>query len=261
MTPATPLRRLQRTVAPIIALLLLVAVWQGGVIHALLNVREFTLPTLFDIVGALVDERDTLLRHARTTIVEAGIGYVIGSTGGFLLALGFLRFPRTIGQLRPAMSGLNSTPVVALAPLAVLWLGIDIVSKIAVVVLMTLAPMAVSASKGLGAVDNNALELMRSYAATDREVLLKLRLPTALPYIFTALKLNVTLALIGAIVAEFFSSLGGLGFFMSRSLVAFDMAVAWSTMAVAGVVGVAFYLLASVVERLAIPWHASIRDA
>jgi NitT/TauT family transport system permease protein len=250
---------LGRIVPPVAVLVLVGAVWQGGLIHAVFHVREFTLPYLSSIGEAAIEQWSVLAGHARTTLIEAGSGYAIGSTLGFLLAVLFVRFPNRVGGLPGLMSGLNATPIVALAPVAVLWFGTDIASKIAVVILMTMAPMAVSTTKGLGDVDPAAFDLMESYAAKDRDIIRRLRIPSAMPYVFTALKLNVTLALIGAIIAEFFSALGGLGFFMNRSLVAFDMAVAWSTMALAGLFGVVAYLSVEAIERVVIPWHSSIR--
>jgi NitT/TauT family transport system permease protein len=233
--------------------------WQLGAIHRLLNVRDYTLPYPSQIGAALLASGPVLLNYGRATFEEAAIGYVLGSSIGYLLALAFVGFPRSIGAFVPIVNGLNAMPIVALAPLMVLYFGIDTPSKVAVVAVMTLTPMAVTAYKGLVIVEPSSLDLMKALAASDRQIIMKLRAPNSLPYFFTALKLNVPLALIGAIIAEFFSSLGGLGFLMNRAIISFQMPVAWASMAVAGVIGVVAYLFVGVAERIAIPWHSSLR--
>jgi NitT/TauT family transport system permease protein len=151
-------------------------------------------------------------------------------------------------------------PVIALAPLMVLYFGFGVLSKIAVVVLMTLPPMAITAFKGLSSADMHLQDVLASFAAGRPDLLIKLRLPWSLPFVFTALKLNVTLSLIGAIIAEFFAARQGLGFRMSYALDTFDMPVAWATMLIAAVLGVVWYQVVVGVERMAIPWHVSIRS-
>jgi NitT/TauT family transport system permease protein len=252
-------RSLSRVIAPVAVLLAVMAMWQGGVFHRLLNVREFTLAYPSQILAALIENQEPLWRHATATLTEAMLGYAIGSTIGFLLAVGVAMFATLRGTVLPVMSGFNSMPIVALAPLMTLYFGTGMWSKVAVVTLMTTAPMTVTAYKGLTAIDAAARELMRSLAATPAEEFRKLRIPSSAPYVFTALKLNVTLALIGAIIAEFFSAVSGLGVAMNRALVSFDLPLAWASMAIAGVVGVLWYLLVGLVERFVIPWHASQR--
>jgi NitT/TauT family transport system permease protein len=252
-------RRWTRIIAPIVVSVVLIGLWESGALHRLFNVREFTLSYPSQIVGALVDNQSQLWRHATTTLTEAVLGYAIGSTLGFLIALATATYSAIRGTVLPVMNGLNSMPIVALAPLMTLYFGTGPASKVAVVTLMTTAPMAVTAYKGLTSIDIPALELMRSIAASRTEEFRKLRIPSSLPFVFTALKLNVTLALIGAIIAEFFSAISGLGMAMNRALVSFDLPLAWATMAIAGAAGVVFYLLVGLAERLVIPWHASQR--
>jgi NitT/TauT family transport system permease protein len=251
--------RLRRLVPPVVALVVFVALWEGGVIHGLLNVKAFTLSYPSQIHHALVDEWGGLSRQAWITLLEAAVGYTLGSTLGFLLAVACVWFDLLGRFVLPVVNGFVAMPIIAIAPLMALYFGSGMESKIAVVTLMTFPPMTVSATKGLLALEPNAFELMRSYAAPKASVFRKLRLPSCLPFVFTALKLNVTLALIGAIIAEMFSALGGLGFLMTRALTGYDMPTAWAVMLIAGTAGVALYLVVGLVERLVIPWHASIR--
>ena len=137
---------------------------------------------------------------------EAVVGLLIGATFGFLCAWLFVSVPLLRAGALPIAAALNSIPIVAVAPIAVLWLGFGQPSKIAVVALMTFAPMVVNAFKGLYSVDRQALDLMDSVAATPWQVFVKLRVPSSLPYVFSALKVGITLALIGALVSEFFNA-------------------------------------------------------
>lgn len=237
----------------------LLAMWESGVFHRLLRVETFTLAYPSDIVGALVSEWASLVGHIRITLLEAVSGYLVGSALGLGLAVVLSEMPPVRRALLPVVSGLASMPVIALAPLMVLYFGFGLWSKVAVVVIMTLPPMAVTMYKGVSSVDRDLQSLLHSYAAKRADFLVKLRLPWSLPFVFTGLKLNVTLSLIGAIIAEFFAARGGLGYRMSYALDTFDMPVAWGTMIVAAGLGVAWYQLIAFIERLVIPWHVSIR--
>ena len=257
---ATRIRNVGRRAGPAVLLfVVVVGAWEAGVFHQVFNVQEFNLARPSGIVEALLEQRAAIAAQAGVTLYEALVGYVLGSTIGFAIALTCIlsRVGRTI--LLPITSGITAMPVIALAPVMVLYFGSDKPSKIAVVVIMTLAPMAVTAFKGMNSVNPLALELLQSYATPATDVFRKLRLPASLPFVFQALKLNVTLALIGAIIAEFFSSQGGLGFFMTFALNRFDAPTAWAIMSVAGAAGVVLFLGVSLVERLAIPWHPSMR--
>jgi NitT/TauT family transport system permease protein len=245
---------------PLVVLVALLALWQLGAFHAVFGLREFQLPYPLQIAQALVDRADVLARDALLfTGPEAVAGLLLGGLAGFgcavLLASGpFLRR----GGL-PIAASLNSIPIIAISPIAVLWLGFGQPSKIAVVALMTFAPMVVNAFKGLYSIEPEALELMTSVAASEREVFLKLRLPHSLLYVFTALKVGTTLAMIGAIVAEFFNAQRGLGVTLSNNIQVAKMPLAWAAIVVAAVLGLGLYALVGVVERAVIPWHVSIR--
>src|SRR5439155_19156876 len=128
-----------------------------------------------------------------------------------------------------------------------------------VVALMTFAPMVVNAYKGLSSVDRHALDLMDSFASSHWQIFLKLRLPSSLPYVFGALKVGITLALIGAVVSEFFNAQRGLGITLSNNIQVARMPLAWSAIVMAAILGLALYGLVSLAERAAIPWHVSFR--
>lgn len=256
----TRAHRFRRLVPPLVALLLFVGLWQAGAFHALLHVQAYTLAYPSAILDAFAEDADALFAQSVVTLTEALVGYLLGSAIGLGLAILFVRSDTLRRILEPVANGINSVPIVAVAPLMVLYFGAGQASKIAIVTIMTLAPMAVIGFRGLIQLEPSTLELMDAMAASQATILRKLRLPSSLPFVFQALKLNVTLALIGAIVGEFFSSEGGLGFFMNHALVTYQIPVAWAIMIIAGASGVVMFLIVSLVERLVIPWHASFRS-
>ena len=189
------------------------------------------------------------------------IGWALGCGLGFAVAVAIDRMPFLQRGLLPVASLTSAIPLVGVAPIAVMWFGFEWPSKAAVVVLMTFFPMLVSTLAGLKAAGKLERELMYSYAASYSRTLLALRLPAALPFIFGALKVNATLALIGAIVAEFFGSpTQGLGFRISTESSRMNMPLVWGAIVVAAVTGSVAYALLVQLERRAAFWHPSVRE-
>jgi len=152
-------------------------------------------------------------------------------------------------------------PVIGMAPILVMWFGFDWQSKAAVVVVMVFFPMLVNTVQGLQATDAMQRDLMRTYAASYWATLFKLRLPAAMPFVFNGLKIGTTLALIGAIVAEFFGSpVRGMGFRISTSVGQLALDLVWAEIVVAAIAGSAFYGAMSLFERRVTFWHPSQRN-
>jgi len=253
--------RLWRIVLPVLTFVAVVAAWQVGLVHRAFGLEPYTLAYPADIVATLRSgEAGTLARETLTTLVAALAGFGVGSGTGFLLAILLAEFDVFRRALLPLLSGLVSMPIIALAPLMVLYFGLGISSKIAVAAIMTAAPMAVTAYKGLNAYDSDSADLLRSYAASRPRFWRLLKLPVSLPYVFTALKLNVNLSLIGVIIAEFFGGRHGLGREMKYAIETFDMPVAWTTIVIAAGLGIVLYQVVNGVERLLVPWDTSFRD-
>jgi NitT/TauT family transport system permease protein len=245
---------------PLIVLIVVLGAWQLGLFHAVFGLREFQLPYPLQIAQAIGDRADVLVRDAlEYTAPEAAFGLMVGGLAGFACAVLFASVPFLQRGALPIAASLNSIPIIAISPIAVLWLGFGQPSKVAVVALMVFAPMVVNAFKGLYSIDSESLELMASLAASPLEVFWKLRLPHSLPYVFTALKVGTTLAMIGAIVAEFFNAQRGLGVTLSNNIQVARMPTAWAAIVVAALIGVALYGMVSAVERWVIPWHVSFR--
>jgi len=235
--------------------------WQVGVTIG--NVPSVLLPSPGAIVDSLAANLGLLGRDFVQTVLKAVLaGWALGCALGFAVGIAIDRLPFLQRGLLPVASLTSTIPLVAVAPIMVMWFGFEWPSKAAVVVLMTFFPMLVATLAGLQAAGRIERELMHSYAAGYLQTLLDLRLPFAVPFIVGALKVNATLALIGAIVAEFFGSpTVGIGFRISTEAAKMNMALVWASIVVAAVTGsVAYALLVQLERRLAF-WHPSVRSA
>ncbi|HEY6992571.1 MAG TPA: ABC transporter permease [Xanthobacteraceae bacterium] len=187
-------------------------------------------------------------------------GYAIGCLSGFLAAVVADRIPFLGRGLLPLGNFAAALPIVGIAPIMVMWFGFDWQSKAAVVAVITFFPMLVNTVTGLAAAGGIECDLMRSYAAGYWQTLFKLKLPGAMPFIFNALKINSTLALIGAIVAEFFGTpIRGMGFRISIEVARMSLDMVWAEIALAAIAGTAFYGLVALAERATTSWHPSYR--
>ncbi|MUT64411.1 ABC transporter permease subunit [Paenibacillus sp. NEAU-GSW1] len=244
---------------PLLFGLLFVAAWQTELFHKLFKLAPYQLPLPSAIAASLRDNADLLWSYSLYTGFEIVAGCFIGSFLGFILAA-IASFAPKIGKGGIAMTAaLNAIPIVALAPVMNNWFGDGSASKIAIVSVMTMATMAVGAYKGLRSIEPMYVELMTSYAASRYTTFIKLRLHNGLPYMFTALKINMATSIIGSIVGEFFISSRGLGFLLSDQIKLGNMPLAWSCITIAAVLGIVLYYLVQLAERLAIPWHIAQR--
>lgn len=244
------------------AALTLLAVLVGA--EALLRAYQVPpglVPTPSRVLSTFLEVREVLLRDAyQTVVLEALVGYLIGCSLGLLTALLVSRYVFLERGFLPYAAIFSSVPIVALAPVLVKIIGIDWPSKAVIVAITVFFPMVVNTFRGLTEVNPLSLDLMRSYAASEVQQYRWLRLPNALPFMFNALKLGTTLAMIGAIVGEFFGANGqGLGFRIQIEAGRFGFDVVWSAILVASVIGIAWYGLVAWLERRFTGWHVSYR--
>jgi NitT/TauT family transport system permease protein len=246
-------------IPPILMFALAIAAWEAVVRG--LGVPLYLLPAPSGILEAFFQQPGYLLQIGLFTFGEALAGFAIGCTLGSLVAAVCVRFPLLAEGLVPFSVASNAVPIVALSPLLGIWLGsISPASKIGVVAIMTFFPTLVNVFRGLTTPSADAIQLMRSYAARQHEIFLKLRLPAALPYLFNALKICSTLSMIGAVVAEFFGGRqNALGVYIKSQAGILKLREAWSAILMACLLGIVFYLVIAAAERLLMPWHVSFR--
>jgi NitT/TauT family transport system permease protein len=246
---------------PVVFGISILVIWE--VVTRAGNVPQVILPPPSMIWARIVASVPTLWADFQQTFLKAVlIGYLLGCGLGFVVAILIDRSPFLKSGLLPLGNFVSALPIVGVAPIMVMWFGFDWPSKAAVVVIMTFFPMLVNTVAGLNASSSIERDLMRTYAAGYWQTLLKLRLPAAGPFIFNALKINSTLALIGAIVAEFFGTpIVGMGFRISTEVGRMNVDMVWAEIAVAAVAGSVFYGVIVLIERGVTFWHPSVRGA
>ena len=226
-----------------------------------LQVPGVILPPPSAIGARIAASTDILAQDFWQTFVKGALtGYVMGCGAAFLTAIAIDRSPFLQRGLLPIGNFVAALPIVGIAPILVMWFGFDWHSKAAVVVVMVFFPVLVNTVAGLAASERMQRDLMATWGASYWQSLLKLRLPAAMPFIFNGLKIATTLALIGAIVAEFFGSpIVGMGFRISTEVGKLGLDMVWAEIAVAALAGSAFYGLVAVIERGVTFWHPSQR--
>jgi NitT/TauT family transport system permease protein len=271
-TLSTPFRtgfdRLRYYAPTILIALAVLIIWEVSV--TVFNIQQFLLPKPSAIFAELGREiqlarngQSILFEAARATLWEAVGGFVIGSLAGILVALITVRWVIVNQALMPFAIAANSVPIIAFAPIMNNWFGLtNPASKMAIVAIIVFFPVMINTVRGLTLIDPAQLELMHSYAAKPSKILFGLRIPNALPYLFSALRVASSLSVIGAVVGEFF---GGpratLGVFITQEAAGFNFARAWTAIILAALIGISFYLLVLFVERRIMPWHASMRES
>jgi len=235
------------------------------VLFTVLNFQSFLLPKPSAIVAALQANwsggRFPLLPSALATLQEALLGLAIGTVAGVAVAFASARWVTARGILLPLSVAANAVPIIAFAPLLNNWFGLlNPLSKALMAAVLVFFPVMANVTRGLVQVEPGALELMRSYAASEWTILRKVRIPNALPYFFTAMKIATTLSLIGAIVGEYFGGANSvLGRLIVNSASALKFDVTWAAILFGAATGILFYLVVVLAERLLIPWAAAQR--
>lgn len=249
-----------RQYAPaLIVFFVVLGLWEA--ITRLFDVQSFILPKPSLIIERLIDDFDVISHAARRTVLEAVVGFTFGATFGVLMALATVRWATMREGLLPFAIAANSVPIIALAPISNAMFGLtSLTSKAVVVAIVVFFPVMINSARGLTEVDPAEIELMRSFASTPLEVLRRVRIPNALPYFFSALKVGTALSLIAAIVAEYF---GGprdvLGQYILNRASLFAFPDAWAGIVVASAIGITFYGFVIAAERWLMPWHVAFR--
>jgi NitT/TauT family transport system permease protein len=245
-------------VGPVVVFIVVVGLWQLGLFHAIFGIKTFTVPYPDGIVAGFGEHAPRLLGAFAESLPAAIVGYAAGIAFGFFVAA-FLMVvaPGIANRVVPVLASVNALPIAALAPLLALWMDAGFHLKVVVVVIMTLPTVVVYTMRGFTSVSPTALELMASYEASKLTVFRTVRVPASLPYVVTAMKSCVVLALIGVIITEVVTGFSGIGFVIVFSLGAFQTVLGWIALLAVAALGITWYLLIELFERVAIPWDAA----
>jgi NitT/TauT family transport system permease protein len=259
ISPRTAIASAVRRYLPaVIVFVVLMVVWEAIVPRT----GRRPLPPPTQIANALLTEGAILYPAAWNTLYSALGGLFIGTIAGVAVAFMASRWVLARDVLLPLAVGASAVPLIALAPILNNWFGVlDPFSKMMMAALLVFFPITINVVRGLVEVQPQALELMRSYAASDIELLRRVRIPNMLPYFFTALKVGTTLAFIGAIVGEFFGgSTVVLGRLILKSISGGRFDMAWAVIVLGSMAAIVSYLVVALIERLVIPWYVSMRE-
>jgi NitT/TauT family transport system permease protein len=242
----------------LLLIVVLLVLWEAGV--RFFDVPRFLLPTPSEIVRLAIDEWPLIQMHSIATIWAILTGYAAAVIFALAVSALMIRFPLLETLIMPIFVGLQSVPKIAVAPLILVWVGAGIGSKILVVMSIAFFPIVINTMAGFKEVDRGLADVFRSVDATERQMLLKLRLPYAVPYIFAGLRIGTTLAVLGAIVAEWLAASNGLGYLVLSGSFNFNTARSFAAIIALAIIGTAFFNFMSWVERR-ISWRTGINDS
>ena len=239
---------------PVIVLIVFFILWEWWALVS--DIPKFLLPRPLDILQEIFSKFGFFLRHLGITLQAAVIGFLIAVASSFILASLFVYSKKIEYAFYPYIIALKIAPVLALAPFIILWLGIDLSSKIAIVVLVCFFPLLVNTIKGLQAINQETFEVFKSFSASQWQVFQKLRFPNSLPYIFPALKISFTLALTGAFVGEFIAGGNkGIGYVILYSTRTLETTTALAGTTVIVLTGLVFFFTIDFLEKKVVYWQ------
>lgn len=244
--------------APLIIVVVVVLAWE--VIFRIRDVPVYIVPKPSDIILGLVDDGALFWKQGRWTILEAVIGFFIGSSIGFGLGTLFALVRLLEKGVVPLVVAANCVPIVAIAPVVNMWLGSGMVSKIMIASFLCFFPVCVNTVKGMHSTEPIKRDLFQCLAANRLQVFRKLQIPSSLPFIFTGLRISSTAAVLGTIVAEFVGAQKGIGYLIISAAYEMRMARLWGSVVISMVLGILFFNIVGLIERIAVPWREAIED-
>jgi NitT/TauT family transport system permease protein len=239
-------------VVPAVTLVAALCVWQAS--DRLFHFNHILLPTPVEIGAAFLKSYNQLFRETWITMEESVLGFVLGSAGAYLLAVIFV-YSRVIQEaVYPYAVALKSTPLIAIAPLLVVWFGNGLLSKIVMSALVAFFPVLVNSAIGLTSVDPEALDLMKSLSATGWQVLTKIRIPNSLSYLMAGLKIASSLAVVGAVIGEFTGATEGIGHLINTSSYYLETPLMFAGVLMISLGGILFFGLMAYLEKKIVFW-------
>lgn len=245
--------RLKLVLPSALLLLAFLALWQAYV--SIFDVDDFILPGPIQVFDSIITQWAIYSPHVIVTTREAVLGLLLAAVVGIGLAIVIALSPPLRIALYPLLVGSQAMPVIAIAPLLIIWFGFGPTSKILVAALVAFFPIVVTAAAGLSSLDAGAVQLMRSFPASRWRIFISARFPNALPEIFSGLKVAAVLSVVGAVVGEWVGSQEGLGFLIIQSNARLATTTVFGCVVLLSLIGIALFLIVALIERIALPWR------
>lgn len=243
---------------PLLFLVFLTIAWDLAI--RIFNIPAYQIPKPADVIHTLITDWHSLLVNSVPTTIATVQGFILSALFGIPIAMLIVGSRTVESYVYPLLVFSQSIPKIAIAPLFVVWFGFGMLPKVLSAFLLGFFPVVVSAVQGFKSVEPDMLDLARAMEANRFQIFRMVRLPHALPAIFSGLKVSITLAVVGAVVGEFVGSNSGLGFILQRSIGNFELPTMFAALVVLSLIGVVLFWILDLIERFAIPWHASQRQ-
>ena len=247
-----PGSRTKDVAAPILLMLLILVAWE--ILVRVFEVPTYLLPAPSEIVEQIYLERVMIFGHLQVTLFEIVAGYLLAAIVGFVLSIAIVYSKAFRRGVLPLIVASQTIPVIAIAPILVIWFGYNDVPRIIITALVAFFPLTVSFVTGLESLEPELINFFRSLNANGTQIFLKLRLPAALPNIFAGLKMATTLAVIGATISEWVGASAGLGYLMAQDTQQINTTRVFASLVVLGTVGIAFFAFIGLLQRMFMPW-------
>lgn len=253
MKKSTNTGKVQEKVLPVAFLTFLILL--AEILIRLLDVKAYILPRPSAVVARLIEDFDILLGHTLTTLYEALLGFTIAIVLAIVIAGLMNRYKMIKMLIYPLLVISQTIPIIALAPLFLIWFGFGITTKIVVVVIVCFFPIVVSLVEGLAVVDQDMINLMKSLKARPMDVFLKVEVPAVMPSFFSGLKIAATYSIMGAVIAEWLGAKSGLGIYMTRAMSSFKADALFADIVIVVAISIGIFKLIEFAGRRLMPWH------
>jgi len=248
---------MKRIIPPALLILAIIIFWQGAVI--IFKIPKWLLPSPYDIVLALIGTAGIMGPHVQQTVIETGLGLIASLIFGIGFAV-LVDFSEVLKKaIYPILVASQTIPIIAIAPLLIIWFGYGILPKIIVVALVCFFPITVNMTDGLHSADSDLILLLKSMGASRLQIFFKVRLPGSLPSFFSGLKIAITYSVIAAVIGEWIGASRGLGIFMVRSAHSFFTDRVFAAMLVTSLLSILMFLAVEIIERTSLPWYYATR--
>lgn len=249
----------RRVGPPLLLVAILLVAWELYARSS--GVSPFVLPAPSQVIGSLWEFRAEAIRHVVPTIIETIVGFGLSIAFATTVAVALDRVAWARRAVEPLLIGSQTVPLVAIAPLVIVWFGFGLLPKVLVVILVTFFPITIGLLDGFRSTSADAADLLRSFGASPGQAFRKLRWPSGLPAFFTGLRISATYAVLAAVIAEYVGATEGLGIWIQISQRSFRTDLVFAAIVLTAVLSVALYAAVVVAERLVIPWWSASRAA